>query len=109
MLYHPDLQLRNDTSPEQIEAIIGDIESMAEDHDKIITDTVRVRLIRFDTNAMVLKARIYVDESDFGAYLEVVNEINLSIMKIIRKNGAHFAQGATTIMLENGASPAISS
>ena len=108
MLYHPELPLRYDTSPEQMEAIIEDIESLAHDHEKVISDTVRVRFLRFDTNAMILKARIYVDESDFGEYLKVVSELNLAIMKIVQQNGAHFAQGATSIMLENSASPASS-
>jgi len=32
----------------------------------------------------------------------VVGELNLLIMKIVQDNGAHFAQGATTFMLEHG-------
>jgi MscS family membrane protein len=99
MLYHPDLPLRYDTSPKQMKAIIEDIESMACNHEKVITESVRVQFIRFDPNAMVIKMRVYVDETDFSAYLAVVGELNLAIMQIVQQHGAHFAQGATTVML----------
>jgi hypothetical protein len=54
---------------------------------------------------MVIKARIYVDESDFSGYLAVVNDLNLSIMKIVEDAGAKFSQGARTIMLQTGTEP----
>ncbi len=101
MLYHPDLPLKYDTSTEQMQAIIDDINAMARKHEKVIADSVRVRFTEFTTNAMVIRARIYVDESDFSGYLAVINQLNMSIMGIVQQNGAHFAQGATTLMLEN--------
>jgi len=33
--------------------------------------------------------------------MQVVTELNMAIIKIVRDAGAHFAQGAKTIMLEN--------
>ena len=102
MLYHPDLPLRFDTTQEQMRTIIDGIDSMARSQEKVITDSVRIRFTEYTENAMIIKARIYVDESDFSGYLAVVNDMNLSIMKIIEDAGAHFAQGARTIMLETG-------
>jgi len=107
MLYHPDLPLRYNTTPEQMQAIIDNIDHMARSHEKVIEDSVRIRFTEFTENAMIIKARIYVDESDFSSYLEVVGELNLSIMKIVQDNGAHFAQGATTIMMENAINPEV--
>ncbi len=43
-----------------------------------------------------------MDTSDFSTYLQVVTELNMGIMKIVQDNGAHFAQGAKTVMLEYG-------
>jgi MscS family membrane protein len=102
ILYHPDLPLRYDTSQEQMQAIIDDIDAMARGHEKVLQDEVRIRFTDYTENAMIIKARIYVDESDFSGYLKVVGELNMSIMKIVQDNGAHFAQGAKTIMLEQG-------
>jgi MscS family membrane protein len=102
MLYQPDLPLRYDTSQEQMQSIIDGIEAMARSHEKVIKDEVRIRFTDYTENAMIIKARIYVDESDFSGYLKVVGELNMSIKKIVQECGAHFAQGATTIMLENG-------
>ncbi|MDX2417593.1 MAG: mechanosensitive ion channel [Xanthomonadales bacterium] len=69
-------------------------------HEKVIDDSVRVCFTEFSQNAMIVKVRIYVDESDFGAYLAVVGEMNLSIRRIVEDAGAHFAQGAQTVLLE---------
>jgi MscS family membrane protein len=103
MLYDPDLPLRYDTSAEQMNAIIADIDAMARAHEKVIEDSVRIRFTQFAPNAMIIKARIYVDEDDFSHYLKVVDELNLAIMDIVQGHGAHFAQGATTVMLESTA------
>ena len=107
MLYHPDLPLRYDTSGEQMRTIIAGIEKMARAHEKVIASTVRVRFTEFTENAMIIKARIYVDESDFSNYLAVVDDLNMGIIEIVENAGAHFAQGAKTIMLENGAGPRV--
>jgi MscS family membrane protein len=105
MLYHPDLPLRFDTTGEQMQTIIDGINDMARGHEKVITDSVRIRFTHYTENAMVIKARIYVDESDFSGYLAVVNDLNLSIMKIVEDAGAKFSQGARTIMLQTGTEP----
>jgi len=102
MLYHPNLPLRFDTTQEQMQAIIQGIDAMARKHEKVIEDQVRIRFTEFTDNAMIIKARIYVDESNFSGYLEVVDELNMAIMKIVQDAGAHFAQGARTVMLEHG-------
>ena len=101
MLYHPDLPLRYDTSGEQMRNIIDGIDSMARNHAKVIADSVRIRFTEFTENAMIIKARIYIDESDFSNYLAVVDDLNMAIIRIVEGAGAHFAQGAKTIMLEN--------
>ena len=102
MLYHPDLPFRFDTTLEQMQTIIDGIDAMARAHVKVIEDSVRVRFVQFTNNALIIRARIYVDVSDFSAYLEVVGELNLSIMKIVEDAGAHFVEGASTVMLEYG-------
>lgn len=106
MLYHPDLPLRYDTTADQMSTIIDGITTMAAEHEKVIADSVRVRFTGFSETAMNIRARIYIDESDFSGYLAVRSELNLAIMKVIEDAGAHFAQGARTIMLENGLTPA---
>jgi len=112
MLYHPELPLRYDTSREQMQAIIDQIHQLAHGHKGVISESVRIRFTEFSENSMIIKARIYVDTNDFSTYLQVVTELNMGIMKIVQDNGAHFAQGAKTVMLEYGngspvANPAI--
>lgn len=104
MLYHPDLPLRFDTTVEQIQTIIDGIDGIARAHEKVIKDSVRVIFVKFSENALIIRARVYVDESDFSAYLGVVSELNMSIMKIVQDAGAHFAEGASKVMLDYGSS-----
>jgi MscS family membrane protein len=105
MLYHPDLPLRYDTTLEQVQTIVDGIDAMARAHEKVMEDSVRIRFTQFTETAMIIRARIYVDESDFSGYLAVVGELNMAILKIVQDAGAHFAEGARTIMLETGAAP----
>ena len=107
MLYHPNLPLRYDTSREQMQIIIDEIGQMARNHEGVMKDSVRIRFTEFSENSMIIKARIYVDTSDFSIYLQVVTDLNMGIMKIVQDNGAHFAQGAKTVMLEYGNTPEI--
>jgi len=100
MLYHPELPLRYDTSGEQMQTIIDGIDSMARNHARVIASSVRIQFTEFSENAMIIKARIYVNESDFSSYLAVVGDLNMGIMKVVQDAGAHFAQGAKTVMLE---------
>ncbi|MCF6225053.1 MAG: mechanosensitive ion channel family protein [Xanthomonadales bacterium] len=101
MLYHPELPLRYDTSGEQMRQIIQNIDKLARAHEQVIEKSVRIRFTAFALNSMTIKARIYVDTSDFSTYLSVVDDLNMGIMEIVQNAGAHFAQGAQTIMLEN--------
>ncbi|MGD9020659.1 MAG: mechanosensitive ion channel, partial [Lysobacterales bacterium] len=101
LLYHPELPLRYDTSREQLQQIIDGITAMAQAHDKVVGDSVRIRFTDFSDNAIVLRARVYIDEASFDGYLAVVQDLNLGIMKVVADAGAHFAQGAQTLMVEN--------
>jgi len=107
MLYHPELPLRYDTSGEQMQNIIDAIDSLARNHEQVLEKSVRIRFTEFSENSMIIKARIYVDTSDFSTYLAVVGDLNMGIMKIVQDTGAHFAQGAKTVMLEYGNTPEI--
>ncbi len=100
MLYHPEIALRYDTSSEQMQTVIDHISSMAKAHEKVTAGTVRVIFTEFTSSAMVIKARIYINESDFSNYLAVVGDLNMGIMQAVQSAGTNFAQGATTVILE---------
>ncbi len=105
MLYHPELPLRFDTSQTQMTAILENIGHMARQHEAVIADSVRVRFLEFSDNAMIIRARIYVNTDDFDTYLKVVGELNMGILTTVRETGAQFSQGARTVLLEQGTGP----
>jgi len=96
MLYHPNLPLRYDTTAEQMQAITSGIAAMLETEKSIIQESARVRFTEFDKHSMIINVRIYVDTEDFNEYLEVVERLNIAIMKIVQGAGAHFDQGLSS-------------
>ncbi|MFT5141069.1 MAG: MscS family membrane protein [Rhodothermales bacterium] len=93
MLYHPELPLRYDSTPEQIQAITSGIETMLRAEENILQDSIRVRFTQFEKHSLIINVRIYVDTEDFNRYLEVVEQVNIAIMNIVQTSGAHFDQG----------------
>jgi MscS family membrane protein len=93
MLYHPELPLRYDTTPEQMKAITSGITTMLESDNSVIQKSVRVRFVEFANHSMNIKMRIYIDTDDFSEYLKVVERVNLAIMEIVQDAGAKFDQG----------------
>lgn len=57
MLYHPDLPLRFDTTHDQIQTIIDEIDRMARNHKDVIEDSVRIRLTEFTDHSIISTLR----------------------------------------------------
>jgi len=92
MLYHPELPLRYDTTPGQVQTITSGIAAMLETEESIIQDSARVRFTEFEKHSMIIRVRVYVDTQDFNKYLEVVERVNIAIIKIVEESGAQFCQ-----------------
>lgn len=93
--------LTYDTTPEQILAIVEDIEQMLLSHHSIAND--QTMLINFtDFNASDLGIFIYAfaNTSVWKEYLQAKQSINIEIMKIVKKHGANFAFPSQSLYIE---------
>ena len=54
-------------------------------------DPTRIRFAEFGDSSLHLDVFAYVDTRDYGEYLEVAEELNVHIMRIVAKAGACFA------------------
>jgi MscS family membrane protein len=100
IMYQPDLPLRYDTSREKLMAVLEAIEDMLVDNPRVENDTVRVRLREFSPDAIIVRLRIYALTRNMDTYLEIVQEVNLDIMKIMDEHQVRFSQGAQTLFVK---------
>jgi MscS family membrane protein len=107
IMYHPDLHVRCDTSREQIQAVLAEFRQMFIDNPRIENDTIRVRLAEFKPDAIVIRLRVFASTTDFEEYLEIVEQVNLDIMRILAENGVRFSQRAQSLFIEEGSAGAL--
>lgn len=103
ILYDASLRLRYDTSADQLQRITADLTKLCHEDERIEGDTVRIRVTEFADNAIIISLRIFALTRSFDEYLEITEAVNLAILRIIQAAGAHFAQGAQSVFIENTA------
>ncbi len=101
IMYQPDLPLRYDTSRRQLTQTLRELEEMLHADARIEDETIRVRLREFSHNAIIVRIRAFALTQSIDSYLEIVQELNLEIMRIMDSNGVRFSQGAQTLFIKN--------
>lgn len=91
MWYHPTLGLRYETTPDQIRYVLVEIRRMLYAHPRVDPDPARIRFTGFGACSLDLDVFAYVDVTDYGEFLEVVEDLNLRVMDIVRRAGTGFA------------------
>jgi MscS family membrane protein len=100
--YHPTISLRYETSPDQIRYVLVEVRRMLYAHPKVDSSSARIRFSRFGASSLDLEIFSYVNESDYGAFLEVSEDLNLRIMDIVAAAGSSFALPSQTMYVERG-------
>jgi MscS family membrane protein len=98
--YWPTLRLRYDSSPDQLEKVRDGIVELLKNHPKVHDDPVRVRFTDFDRDAVLLKVHSFVATTEFTEFLEISEQLNLGIMKVVAAEGARFALPGATVQIE---------
>ncbi|MFK7826863.1 MAG: mechanosensitive ion channel family protein [Oligoflexales bacterium] len=92
------LQLTYDTSPSLMRHILKQLRSLQEKHPKIVQDGYsRVRLLELGSHSLDIEFYAHVRTPKWYAYLEIREEVLLSIMEIIHSCGAKFAFPTRTV------------
>ncbi len=89
--YHPTLQLRYETTPDQVRYILIEIRKILYAHPKVLTDPLHVRFTRFGPNSLDIDVFCYIGVTNYTESLEVAEDLNLRIMDIIHAAGSEFA------------------
>ncbi len=100
ILYRKSIRLRNDTTPDQVRAVLGGVRNMFETHPDVDPDPARIRFTEYGEYSLNLEIFAYIKTRDFNEYLAKVEEMNLNILDIISAAGTQLALPARSVRLE---------
>lgn len=89
--YHPTLQLRYETTPDQIRYILVEVRKMLYAHPKVVAEPLHVRFKSFGEYSLDVEVFAYIGVKDYGESLEVAEDLNFRIMDIVSASGSDFA------------------
>ncbi len=89
--FHPTLQLRRDTRPEQIRAMMEAVTKILEEQPMIDATGVPLRFTKINPESFSLEVFAYVRTTDYNEYLKVQSELLLKILQAAAQLGVGFA------------------
>jgi MscS family membrane protein len=98
--FHPQISLPYETSQEQVQTIITEMESLLRNHPDVLDEPVQIHFTNISDYALVLDVFSYVNTGDYGEYKKIAEQLNLGIMAIIEKAGSRLALPARKLFLE---------
>jgi len=94
--------LTYNTEPETISSIVDEIRYMLKSHPEIAHDqTLLVRFNKFNPSDLGIFIYTFTDTSNWEEYLRIREDINLKIIKIVRRHKAEFAFPSQSIYIES--------
>ena len=91
--------LTYETNPEQMKAIVSDLQIMVDEHPKTNQDG-RIRFQEFGSSSLDILVMYFVDSPKWGDLIDVKEDINYKIMEIVKKHNSDFAFPSTTVYLQ---------
>jgi MscS family membrane protein len=99
--FHPVLRLRFDTSASQVRSILSDIRNLLLANSTVERTSVRVRFLAIAQSSLDIEIVAYLYASDWTQFLEVQEELLLSIIDIVEHNGAGIALPSQTMYISS--------
>jgi MscS family membrane protein len=97
--FRPTIGLRYETRADHLRYVLAEVRRMLYEHPMVETPTARIRFVRFGGSSLDLEVFAYVLTSDYGAFLEVQEDLLLRIMDIIEASGTGVAFPSSTTYL----------
>jgi MscS family membrane protein len=98
--FWPTLRLRYDTSPERLKGVVEQITRLLLDDERVYDEPLRVNLTDFADDAILIKIHSFLKTTDFAEFLNISEELNYAIMRILDEEGVRFALPGRSIHLE---------
>ena len=95
--FNPVLDLRCETTPDQIRFLLVEIRSILYSHPMVGNDDARVRFIGFGASSLRLEINAYILVSTLDTALEIKEDLYLRIMDLVSESGTGFAFPSQTL------------
>jgi MscS family membrane protein len=91
MLFHPMLNLRRDTTPEQVRTILAGIQKILRDHQKVEAADLAVRFVGVGSYSLDVEVFAYILTLDGDEFLRIQQELLLNILDAVSAAGTALA------------------
>jgi MscS family membrane protein len=88
------------TNADQLKQIISEIHALLESNPHILKEDLQVRFFELGTASLNILVLYFLNTNEWNCHVEVLEEVNFGIMKIVRKNGSDFVSPTPTIILK---------
>jgi MscS family membrane protein len=95
------LGLTYSTSTAQMEKIVQEIRELLKNDVNIHQETIHVYFTDFHDSSLGIFCYFFTKTTNWAQYMEVREDINLKLMKIVENNGSSFAFPTQSIFIEN--------
>lgn len=89
------------TTREQMEQLIEDIRGYFIAHPRFHHDDIRVHFTGYGASSLDIRIVCYAATGDHTEYLNILNQVNLSMLDILKQNGVSCAFPSTSVYFEN--------
>jgi MscS family membrane protein len=102
MWYHPKIQLRYGTTPDQLRYVLVEVRKMFYSHPKMLPSPARIRFEGFGEHSLDLQVFAFLDVNNPNDFTEVAEDLNLRIMDIVAQAGTEFAIPSQSLYVQRG-------
>jgi len=95
--FNPVLNLRYETTPDQIRYLLVELRSILYSHPKVSPHPARIRFTGLGSTSLDFEVFAYVNAIDFDEFLEVQEDLLLRMMDVVEESGSGFAFPSQTI------------
>ncbi len=96
---HSILNLRYETTPDQLRWLLAELRRDLVRHPRIETDTIRVRFVAFGAHSLDVELMAYVLTTEWLDFLRVREDVYLGVMDRVKESGTGFAFPSQTLYL----------
>ncbi len=88
---HQNLRLANETSSEQINSFVKELQEYVDQHPQTNTE-VKICFSDFGNGSLDILVQYFVDTPEMAVFLKIKQEINFKILEILKKNQIEIAE-----------------
>ncbi len=90
-----------DTATEQLQRCVSSIKDMLKNHDGVDSESIHVSFSTFNESSLDIGMYFFINRIEFNEYMEIKEDINYNIMKILSDEEVSIAFPTKSVYIEN--------